>query len=93
MLGYRNTKAFLLKDIPKISLKKFLFLVKLRIQFCGHTRLVIPIVSQLLEVFMKKNVKTSQEKFRIKKVLKRKGDKFYVKWKGYDNFFNNYINK
>ena len=27
---------------------------------------------------------TSQEKFRIEKVLKRKGDKLYVKWKGYD---------
>ena len=28
---------------------------------------------------------TSQEKFRIEKVLKRKGDKLYVKWKGYDS--------
>ena len=26
--------------------------------------------------------KTSQEKFRIEKVLKRKGDKLHVKWKG-----------
>ena len=39
--------------------------------------------------FYKKELqKTSQEKFRIEKVLKRKGDKLYVKWKGYDNFFN-----
>ena len=37
--------------------------------------------------------KTSQEKFRIEKVLKRKGDKLYVKWKGYDNSFNNWIDK
>ena len=37
--------------------------------------------------------KTSQEKFRIEKVLKRKGDKLYVKWKGYDNSFNSWINK
>ena len=37
--------------------------------------------------------KTSQETFRIEKVLKRKGDKFYVKWKGYDNSFNSWINK
>ena len=29
--------------------------------------------------------KTSQEKIRIEKVLKRKGDKLYFKWKGYDN--------
>ena len=37
--------------------------------------------------------KTSQEKFRIEKVLKRKSDILYVKWKGYDNSFNNWINK
>ena len=37
--------------------------------------------------------KTSQEKFRIEKVLKRKGNKFYVRWKGYDNSFNSWINK
>ena len=37
--------------------------------------------------------KTSQEKFRIEKVLKRKDDKLYVKWKGYDNRFNSWIDK
>ena len=37
--------------------------------------------------------KTSQEKFWIEKVLKTKGDKLYVKWKGYDNSFNIWINK
>ena len=37
--------------------------------------------------------KTSQEKFRIEKVLKRKGDKLYVKWKGYNNRFNSSIHK
>ena len=29
--------------------------------------------------------KPNREKFRIEKVLKRKGDKLYVKWKGYNN--------
>ena len=29
--------------------------------------------------------KTNQKKFTIKKVNKRKGDKLYVKWKGYNN--------
>ena len=28
---------------------------------------------------------TNQKEFRIEKVIKRKGDKLYVKWKGYDN--------
>ena len=37
--------------------------------------------------------KISQEKFRIEKVLKRKGDELYLKWKGYDNLFNSWIDK
>ena len=32
--------------------------------------------------------KTNQQEFRIEKVIKKKGDKLYVKWKGYDNSFN-----
>ena len=36
---------------------------------------------------------TSQKEFRIEKVLKKKGDKVYVKWKGYDNSFNSWIDK
>ena len=34
-----------------------------------------------------------QNEFRIEKVIKRKGDKLYVKWKGYDNSFNSWIDK
>ena len=37
--------------------------------------------------------KTNQQEFRIEKILKRKGDKLYVKWKGYDNSFNSWIDK
>ena len=37
--------------------------------------------------------KTSQEKLRIEKVIKRKGDKLYVKWKGYDSHVNIWIDK
>ena len=37
--------------------------------------------------------KTNQKEFRIEKVIKRKGDKLYVKWKGYDNSFNSWIHK
>ena len=37
--------------------------------------------------------KTNQETFRIEKVIKRKGDKMYVKWKGCDNSFNSWIDK
>ena len=37
--------------------------------------------------------KTNQKEFRIEKVIKRKGDKLCVKWKGYDNSFNSWIHK
>ena len=37
--------------------------------------------------------KTNQEEFRIEKVIRRKGNKLYVKWKGYDNSFNSWIDK
>ena len=36
---------------------------------------------------------TSLEKSRIEKVLKRKGDQLYIKWKGYDNSFKSWINE
>ena len=32
--------------------------------------------------------KTIQKEFRIEKVIKRKGNKLHVKWKGYNNSFN-----
>ena len=37
--------------------------------------------------------KINQEEFRIEKIIKGKGDKLYVKWKGYDNLFNSWIDK
>ena len=43
--------------------------------------------------YEKKLQNTDQKEFRIEKVIKRKGDKLYVKWKGYNNSFNSWINK
>ena len=37
--------------------------------------------------------KTNQKEFRVEKVIKRKGDKLYVKWKDYDNSDNRWIDK
>ena len=43
---------------------------------------------------MKKNCKkTNQKEFRIEKVLKRKSDKLYDKWKGYNNSFSSWLIK
>ena len=41
----------------------------------------------------KRTAKTSQEKFRIEKVIKKESDKWHVKWKGYDDSFNSWIDK
>ena len=37
--------------------------------------------------------KTNQHEFRIEKVIKKKSDKSYVKWKGYYSSFNSWIDK
>ena len=37
--------------------------------------------------------KTNQKQFRVEKVIKRKGDKLHVKWKGYNSSFNSWIDK
>ena len=37
--------------------------------------------------------KTNQQTFRIEKVIKKKGDELYVKWKGYDSSFNSWVDK
>ena len=46
-------------------------------------------MKRLLEQLMKN---TGQKEFRVEKVIKRKGDKRYVKMKGYANSFNSWIN-
>ena len=49
---------------------------------------------EIIGTFYEKELqKTNQKEFRIEKVLKKKGDKLYVKWKGYENSFNSWIDK
>ena len=49
---------------------------------------------EIIGTFYEKELqKTNQQEFRIEKVIKKKGDKLYVKWKGYDNSFNSWIDK
>ena len=36
---------------------------------------------------------TNKKEFRIEKVMKRKGDKLFVKWKGYNSLFNSSIDR
>ena len=49
---------------------------------------------EIIRTFYEKELqKANHEEFRIEKVIKKKGDKMYVKWKGYDNSFNSWIDK
>ena len=43
--------------------------------------------------YQKELQKTSQKEYEIEKVIKRKDDKLYVKWRRYDNSFNSWIDK
>ena len=49
---------------------------------------------EIIGTFYEKELqKTNRKEFRIEKVLRKKSDKLYVKWKGYDNSFNSWIDK
>ena len=80
-------KIFLQKSMFQIDMKKFLLLQKSKILFREHMLLVILKAKKLLERFTKKNCKK-----RIT-VIKRKGNRLYVKWKGCHISFNGWIDK
>ena len=49
---------------------------------------------EIIGTFYEKELrKTNQQEFRIEKVIKKKDDKIYFKWKGYDDSFNSWIKK
>ena len=49
---------------------------------------------EIIGTFYEKELQNANQKeFRIEKVIKKKGDKLFVKWKGYNNSFNNWIDK
>ena len=49
---------------------------------------------EIVGTFYKKELqKTNQKEFRVEKLIKRKSDKLYVKWKGYDSSFNSWIDR
>ena len=49
---------------------------------------------EILGTLYKKELqKANQKELRVEKVIKRKGDKLYVKWKGYNSSFNSWIYK
>ena len=94
MLKFQNTKTFFSKGYTQNCLEELFVVIEIK-NTVPRTYVISdlngePVIGRFYE---KELQNTSQEKFRIEKVLKRKGDKLYVKWKRYDNSFNSWINK
>ena len=82
------------KDTHQIGLKKFFVANKIK-NTVSSTYVINDLNGEeITGIFYEKELqKTNQKEFRIEKVIKRKGDKLYVKWKGYNNSFNSWIVK
>ena len=49
---------------------------------------------EIIETFYEKELQNAnQQKCRIEKVIKKKGDELYVKLKGYESSFNSWFDK
>ena len=83
MLEYRDMKMFLQKAMFQIGLKKYLWLKKVK-NTVPWTYVISDLGGEeIVGAFHKKELaKTNQQEFTLEKVIKKKGDKLYVKWKG-----------
>ena len=82
ILECQNIKMFLQKVTLKIGLDKIFWLKKIKKNFAMYMCCYVINCWNILQKRIEK--KTNQKESRIRKVIKAKGDKLYVKWKGYD---------
>ena len=94
MLEYQNTKIFFAKGYIA-NWSEEVFVIKEVKNNVPWTYVISDLDGESIvgTFYEKKLQKTNQEEFRIEKVVKKKGDKLYVKWKGYDNSLNSWIDK
>ena len=90
---------FKIGDIVRISKYKIIF-VEGYIQNWSEEDIVIKEVKNAVpSTYVRGNQgrklfsKNKSKMFRVEKVIKRKGDKLYVKWEGYGSSFDNWIDK
>ena len=92
LLGYQSIKAFLQKAMYQIGLEKFLLFKKVKITVLW-TYVISDLKSEeIIGTFYEKEL-LKTKKFRVKKVINKKGDKLCVKWKGYNSSCNSWIDK
>ena len=72
----------MLKDIHQLSLKNFFFISKIK-DTVPWTYVINDLnLGEIIGAFYEEELQeTNQKQFTIEKVIKRKGDKLYVKWK------------
>ena len=72
-----------------------IFVVKKNKKYVAWTYVISDLNGEKIvgSFYEKEFQKTNQKEFRIEKVIKRKENKFYVKWKRYNNSFNSRIDK
>ena len=91
MLESRYIRMFLQKISIQLGLKMCLWLKSLK-----KYALVINDLNgeEIVSMFYQKEFqKANQREFWMEKVIKRKSDKLYAKWQGYDDSFNGWMDK
>ena len=76
----------------QIGLRRF-FLLKKSKELCRWPTLLVIHFKHFLMFYEEELQKTNQKEFRVEKVIKKRDDKLFVKWKEYDNSFNSWIDK
>ena len=86
------------KFIFQIGLKRFLLLKKVENTVPWKYFNIDLNGKEIVGKFYVKELQTKiksklNKEFRVEKVINWKGDKLYVKWKGYGSYFNSWIDK
>ena len=93
LLEYQNKNIFAKVYTPNFS--EEVFMIKKVKNTIPWTNIISDLKrEEIVGTFYKNELqKANQKEIRIEKVIKRKGNKLYVKWKDYDSSFNSWIDK
>ena len=92
MLEYQNIKIYLQKPVFQILSEEVFVITKVQ-NTVPWTYVISDLKSEeIVGIFCEKELqKTNRKEFIFEKIIRRKGGKLYVKWKGYDNSINSAI--
>ena len=93
LLEYQNKNIFAKVYTPNFS--EEVFMIKKVKNTISWTNIISDLKrEEIFGTFYENELqKANQKEIRIEKVIKRKGNKLYVKWKDYDSSFNRWIDK